>query len=272
MGCKIGLMQGKRTKRWILLLQGYFHMMYLPELEDQPWFPQCMRRQQLEYIAFMASVSGLYKPVLPFIEEAAEWDNGHITDLCSGQGGPAHYLLKHAATPLSIQLTDRFPDHHFFQLPNLHMRHKPLDVLSDPIPGSGAITLFNAFHHFGPTQQAALLQKIAATGRPLLVCEILQPTPWCLLRVLLATTACQVLLAPFVLPFRLSRLLLTWVLPVNIITVCFDGIISVLKALPAKRMQLLSQTCSHTSYLFTFRRLGGWLNPVYIIEGKAQAI
>jgi hypothetical protein len=89
--------------------------------------------------------------------------------------------------------------------------------------------------------------------------------------VLLATTAGQVLLSPFVLPFRLSRLLFTWVLPVNIVTVCFDGIISVLKALPAKRMQLLCQTCSHTSYSFTFRRLGGWLNPVYIIEGKPQA-
>ncbi|MDQ3100808.1 MAG: hypothetical protein M3R08_05435, partial [Bacteroidota bacterium] len=71
----------------------------------------------------------------------------------------------------------------------------------------------------------------------LLIAELLQPNILCFLQILLVTTIGQVFLCPFVKPFRLERLFFTWILPINILTVVWDGLVSVVRV---DRLELMA--------------------------------
>jgi len=55
----------------------------------------------------------------------------------------------------------------------------------------------------------------------------------------LTTTIGCLLLTIFIKPFSLIRLLFTYILPVNILTITYDGMISVLKSRSLKQYQTL---------------------------------
>ncbi|TAD81401.1 MAG: class I SAM-dependent methyltransferase [Bacteroidetes bacterium] len=243
----------------------------LPELEDQPWFPQTLRRQQMDFIGFTVSVFGVYKPIVPVLTALLQsTEQHHITDLCSGAGGPASYLRRRLPNA-EFLLTDLYPQNDIPLEPGMHYCQAPYNVLTAPLPKAGIATMFNAFHHFSPSQQEAWLQKVAQSKCPLLVVEVLSPTLASFMTILVTTTIGQLLLAPFVKPFSILRLLLTYVLPINLFTIAWDGLASVLKSVPTHRWQTLSQGCSTTSYQFTCYRLGTLFSPLYVLKGIPTA-
>jgi hypothetical protein len=237
-------------------------------LEDQPWFPQWMRRQQMEFIGFVVSAFGLYKPVIPLLTDMLQnADSQHITDSCSGSGGPMLYLAKRLPTHARITLTDLYPQA-IAQLPNNVQYHNaPLNLLTEALPNSGIVTMCNAFHHFSPAAQTGFLKKMAYQHRPVLVVEILRPNLLCALKILFTTTIGQFLLAPFVKPFSPKRLLFTYIIPLNLFTITWDGLASVAKSASFAYLQKLAKACSTTSYQFTCYRLGSLLSPLYVVHG-----
>jgi hypothetical protein len=133
-------------------------------------------------------------------------------------------------------LTDKFPAQ--IVLPDRQYVYDTVsrDALIDDFPVRHMRTMFNAWHHFSLMEQRTLLQKHGREG--LLVAEILEPDALTFLRVGLASTLLQVLLCPFVKPFRPLRIFFTWFIPVNIVTVLYDGWISVAHS---KRFSILVQ-------------------------------
>ena len=87
--------------------------------------------------------------------------------------------------------------------------------------------MFNAFHHFNDMEKKQIIEKMIATKRPFLFAEILQP---------------------FVKPFSLKRLLFTYFIPLNMITVLWDGIVSVIRAIPFSVLQQLAESVDSTSF------------------------
>lgn len=205
-------------------------MPHLFELEDLPGFPSVLRRQQVEFIGWLVDRFGIYAPVLPLLSGVlVRTGNAHITDLGSGSGGPIHYLAcRPGLEHVRILLTDRFPTPKPIALQNVDWHPYPVDALEPNAPGDGLLTLFNAFHHFTPAQQERMVQIHATRG--LLVFEVLQPTVLSFLKILTTTTIGQLLLAPFVRPFRWERLLFTYILPINLVTIPWDGLVSVLRS------------------------------------------
>jgi len=195
------------------------------ELEDQDWFPDFLRRMQTDYIGFMVRLLGVYHR-LDVVVEAVFKRMGHRTmlDLCSGNG-EAVLSLAERCRPDSLIMTDKFPAQ--IVLPDRRFAYDTVsrDALRDDFPVRHMRTMFNAWHHFSLQEQRTLLQKHGPDG--LLVAEVLEPDALTFLRVGLASTLLQVLLCPFVRPFRLLRLLFTWIVPVNILTVLYDGWVSV---------------------------------------------
>jgi hypothetical protein len=242
--------------------------MRLPELEDQAWFPQWLRQMQLDFIGFVVCTFGVYKPVLPLLRQLLEKDGHHrLFDLCSGSGGPMVYFKRHLPEEVRIVLSDKYPQLATPLPHGLTYQAKPFDASKQALPTNGVLTMCNAFHHFSAVEKGIFLQKIAQNAQPVLVIEILTPSVLCALIILLTTTVGQLLTAPFVKPFSLRRLLCTYVIPINIITVAWDGLASVGKSLSAAQFHALCAQYSATSYRLTCYRLGSLFSPLYVLKG-----
>ncbi len=65
------------------------------EIHDQPWFPECLRREVVDGLQMIMEVTGAYEPIAPRLREALDRDGAHrVLDLCSGAGGPWPSLVR----------------------------------------------------------------------------------------------------------------------------------------------------------------------------------
>ena len=99
--------------------------------------------------------------------------------------------------------------------------------------------MFNSFHHFSDDEKLEISQRIHKNGSAAFFVEILEPTILCLLKVLFITIVGSLLFTPFVKPFSYSRLFFTYIIPINLFTVTFDGLMSVMKSRSIKQYQKL---------------------------------
>jgi hypothetical protein len=249
-------------------------MPHLFELEDLPGFPSVLRRQQVEFIGWLVDRFGIYESVVPLIGAAvAHLGNARVTDLGSGSGGPIHYLARQSElSPVEFLLSDRYPARAANSSPTTHLSTRPttnprvawhpepVDAGSGELPGDGLLTLFNAFHHFTTAQQRQLVKSNASRG--ILVVEVLQPTPLTFFKILFTTTVGQLLLAPFVRPFRWERLLFTYLLPINLITIPWDGLVSVLRSSHAATLLQALQSAVPAGHTLAGGTVGPWWAPV----------
>lgn len=124
-------------------------------------------------------------------------------------------------------------------------------------------TMFNAFHHFNDSDKVKTAEKIQAAGRNAFFAEILEPSFFCLLKVIFLTTVGALLFTPFVKPFSIKRLLLTYVFPINIFTIFFDGVVSVFKSRSVKQYRKLFAHLGESIKVFRFKN---FLSPLIIIQ------
>ncbi len=215
------------------------------ELEDQFWFPTFFRDQQTAFIGFVAGAFGIYNPLLPQLQKILA-SNGDKTwtDCCSGAAGPVLYFQEKLKFKGNILLTDKFPNKTFKENKKLNIAYlnNPLDILKDKIPNKGLVTMFNAFHHFNLQERKIIIDQLIKTNRPFLIAEILQPNVLDAIKIFVTAIVGQVLLAPFIKPFSFKRLFFTYFIPLNIVTVLWDGIASVIRAIPFSHLKQLAET------------------------------
>jgi hypothetical protein len=108
---------------------------------------------------------------------------------------------------------------------------KPVDATRVPLELAGFRTMFTAFHHLRPDQARTVLADAVAKGEGIAVFEPGQRNLLVLLLFpLLLFTPLRVLLAaPFIRPFRWSRLFWTYLVPAVPLVLLFDQIVSVLR-------------------------------------------
>jgi hypothetical protein len=238
----------------------------MKELEDYDWFPDVLRRQQTSFIGWMVQLFRVYRDIPLLMNQHLKSSAlQHITDMGSGSGGPVPQLSGHPLFKDSrFVLTDLYP-HSNISLPeSCHYLNDPVDArVCEAAPGS-TITFFNTLHHFSLEEQKGIITRQLSRGHSLLVAEILTPDLWCTLRIMLATTLGQVLFAPFVKPFQWSRLLFTWIVPVNLITVTWDGLISVWKSPGSLRRQQLKSHAEAIGAHGIWVQAGSALLPVQV--------
>jgi len=240
----------------------------LKELEDYSWFPQSLRRWQLQFVGTVSVWTKLYQPVATILQQMI--DKNEITalqDLCSGSGKPAVYVHDQLTVKISMLLTDKYPEMNFENKPGIAYSLNPADVLAmQPVENIG-YTMFNAFHHFSEGQQKELVNKMALHKTPFVIAEILEPGLLNALKIIFTTTIIQLLTAPFVKPFSLLRLFFTYIIPVNLFTVTYDGIISVLRSKTAEQYSELVKDISVRSYIISVHTIKNWKGDLIYIKG-----
>jgi hypothetical protein len=114
-----------------------------------------------------------------------------------------------------------------------------VDAREMPFAPGCCYTMFNALHHFSDAEKLQIVERIKASGSHGLLVEILEPGALNMLKVVLTTTLGTLVFTPFIRPLSLRRLFFTYILPINLFTITYDGIVSVLKSRSAEQYQTL---------------------------------
>jgi SAM-dependent methyltransferase len=208
------------------------------EISDEPWCPQSIRRASTDYCRFVTELSGIYNVVAPLLVESLQrTGDRRILDLGSGAAGPWIGLLKrlrHMGVDVAVCLSDHNPDLEAFERARrlsqqaITYHAEPVDATEVPNALPGFRTFFSAFHHLRPDQARAVLALAVAQGEGIAVFECGQRSVLEFL-LLIGTPIRVLLMTPFILPFRWSRLLWTYLVPVMPIVLLFDSVVSCLR-------------------------------------------
>jgi hypothetical protein len=141
-------------------------------------------------------------------------------------------------------LTDKFPHARVFrgvQAPHraqIHFRGEPVDATHVPSDLHGLRTLFTSFHHFPPSEARRILQDAVRKNEGIAIFEAAGRHVTTVLLVWLLTVG-YFLAAPFLQPFRWSRIAFTYLLPVVPFVLFFDGLVSCLRVYSPEELREL---------------------------------
>jgi hypothetical protein len=235
-----------------------FPRIHLFEFEDQPWLPGIVRDLATDYLRFIQATFRLHRPIVPLLAQALRTTSQRqIIDLCSGGGGPVLEIqkaLSAAGLNTSITLTDRFPNWCAFRQieqaseKQISFVSESVDARSIPDQLKGVRTIFNSFHHFRESDAQKLLRDAAEGGQPIAIFEYAERSVLIVFLTMILTPFLVALATPFVRPFRWSRVVLTYVLPLIPLTCWWDGVISQLRAYTVEELIALTKELSSGSY------------------------
>lgn len=208
------------------------------ELEDQEWFPRAIRDYATDFLRFMIELGDSYAPAIPIIRRLLTvCRTDRVLDLGSGSGGPWVQLYDRVRgddARLQVLLTDRYPNARASEQVlraapgGLSYHEAPVDALNPPPDLAGVRTLFTALHHFRPEEVRAILAGAVHSRRGIGAFEFSERSVKGFLLILLSPLFALVV-TPLIRPFRWTRLLWTYVLPIVPVVILFDGVISVLR-------------------------------------------
>jgi hypothetical protein len=259
------------------------------EFEDLPWVPRVLRDGGTDLLHLMFAVIRFYGGAADAVTGLIHRSGARrVVDLCSGGGGGTLEVLNrhgHRLGPLELVLTDLYPNEAArLRLetqrgvrPGLVVRYgaEPVDALADDGLGPGVRTMATALHHFPPAQVTALVAARIRLGQPFAFMDLGAPPPlrWAPAPVLLfvlpavfgVLALATLLLTPWLRPFTLKRLALTYAVPLVPFLVAWDGSASLLRAYTAQELLDLARAAPGSeSYELAAGRSGlaVWLTGV----------
>ncbi len=221
---------------------------HLFELEDFDWVPRPIRDGGTDLLDAGFARIGFYDGVVPELAALIERTNERaLLDLCSGGGGGTlHLLQKLERKDVTLSLSDRHPSEAgqarvaALADPAVTYRPEPVDAMRGGGELPGVRTMSGALHHFRPEDVRALIAGVVARRAPLAFFDVAASpairklpmvlAPIAMLINMIALSLGSLLLVPLVRPFRLSRFLLTYLVPAIPLLVAWDGTVSALRA------------------------------------------
>ena len=260
--------------------------LHLFEFEDQSWFPRVLRAGQMDYLRFMISALGIYRPVASLLAAALHRTRqSQLLELGAGAGGGTETVLaalrQQPAAPagLGLLLTDLYPQPAAWAdvarrtSGAIRGHAAPVDALHVPADLGGFRVIFSAFHHFAPPQAEALLRDAVAQGAGIGVFEGAGKSWFEIGLALTVLPVAQLLLTPFFRPFRWSRLIFTYLLPLIPLTTIWDGVVSIFRMYPPDQLRALAQRADPTGrYQWQAGQLRHWWGPrvTYLVGVPAE--
>jgi len=220
---------------------------HLFEFEDLDWFPDYLRNYGTDFLQFLSNHTNMFRPIIPVLQKFMEKSGTtQIIDLGSGGGGPIlklNNVLKNQNQGLKVLLTDYFPNIDALELAkkkadNINYIKTPIDARNVPGNLKGLRTLFLTFHHFEPKDAKKILQNAVNSKNAIAIFEGQERSFVSLLAMFLSPIT-VLLTTLFIKPFKLKRLLFTYLIPMVPLFVWWDGIVSSLRTYSVQEMKKL---------------------------------
>jgi hypothetical protein len=229
----------------------------LVEIEDLAWCPRVVRDGGTDWLGFMANATKAFTPIAPKIRAAMQaTGTTNVLDLCSGGGGPWRTLQPELARsgPVTVRLSDLYPNIQALERlqqqsgGRIGFHATGVDAANVPAALDGVRTMFNSFHHFPRELAIAILDDAVRQRRAIVIVEGIDSRAVGLAAMPLQAPA-MLLLTPWVRPFRWSRLVFTYLLPLIPLLVLFDGSVSMLRLyLPDELRELVACVPGHDGF------------------------
>ncbi len=266
------------------------------ELHEQSWFPSSLRADVTDALQFGFNLLHAYEPVAPLLQSVIDSDGnrtnagpsstGHspavqsIVDMCSGGGGPWLDLARQLrcgdadgdSGGLQVWLTDKYPNLEAFQSVSASSDHhitfypEPVDAMTVPGSLKGLRTMFTSFHHFPPEDARAILQNAVDAGESIGIFEATKRAPSTMALIFVGILL-MFLHTPRIRPFRWSRLLWTYLIPVIPIVLLFDGVVSCLRTYRPQELHEIVEKLTACQYQWQIGELATGKMPVTYLIG-----
>jgi hypothetical protein len=224
------------------------------EFGDLQWFPSFIRNYMTDFLQFLSNKTKIYKPIIPILKKGLELSgSSQIIDLASGGGGGWIWLqseLLKEIPDLKITLTDYFPNASAFdytkkQIKNLDYSLESVDARNVPKDLIGLRTQFLSLHHFKPNDARLILQNALDSNNAIAIFEAQERSIPSILAMIFSPIS-VLLTTPFIRPFKLGRILFTYLIPIVPIIVLFDGIVSSLRTYSVQEMTDIVQQLNNS--------------------------
>ncbi len=259
------------------------------ELHEQPWFPSSLRDDVTDAVQFGFNLLKAYAPIAPLLQRVIDrTGNGansqqSIVDMCSGGGGPWLALSQELrcrndgdSAGLQIWLTDKYPNIEAFKSLSAASDHdcachlsyypEPVDAMNVPRALKGLRTMFTSFHHFAPDDARAILQNAVDAGESVGIFEITKRAPSAI-GVIFVGVLLMFLHTPRIRPFRWSRLLWTYLIPIIPLVLLFDGVVSCLRTYRPQELREIVEKLTPCNYQWEIGELAGKRAPLTYLIG-----
>lgn len=223
------------------------------EIEDQKWLPSVIREGMTDYLRFLFSVFNLYHPVIPLLRKALEKERSScVIDLCSGSGGAIERIaeeLQKSGIFVTFVLTDLYPNIQSYGYlsqktsSSVSYINQPVNATQVPKSLLGFRTLFSGIHHFQPAMIKDILCDAVKSKSGIAIFDGGDKSIWMIILILIFHPIAILLFSPFFRPFRWSRLVFTYVIPLIPLFTVWDGVMSILSLYsPVQLLRLAEKT------------------------------
>jgi hypothetical protein len=243
------------------------------ELHEQRWFPSTLRNEITDALQCGSEILKAYVSISTLLQRAlVAAGSRSIIDICSGSGGPwldLSQTLRGGTPAYSILLTDKFPNLVAFEnmktasANGIDFHRSSVDAIKVPLELDGFRTMFSSFHHFPPAQARAILQNAVDAKQGIGIFEVTSRTVSAIGMMFLWFLT-PFLFTPSIRPFRWSRLLYTYVLPIIPLVLLFDGVVSCLRTYQTRELDELIKGLAAPEYRWDVGEQPGTLDGLPI--------
>ncbi|MEM6803652.1 MAG: hypothetical protein AAF696_19765 [Bacteroidota bacterium] len=198
----------------------------VPQISNSKWFPGFLTRCIHEFMTWFVHTIKAAKPFMPIIEEGLKYaDRIVVIDKKGGAG---------------FETLEVFLDEH---IEKVHIDSAQFEAAE-----KGLYVSVNSFHQFGPEKAKEMLQKVSANKQPIAVLEGNNDSLWQVFGMTVIVPLTVLLTAPFVKPFRIERLIFTYLIPILPLVTFLDGFIALFKLYAPQDLDELTASITRENY------------------------
>lgn len=198
----------------------------MPQITNASWFPRFLTSCVHEFMTWFVNKVNAAKPFIPVIEEGLQHaDRIIVINKKCGAG---------------FETVDELIDE----------KLKRVFVNADNFNASeeGLYLSVNSFHQFSVDEAKEMLKQISHHKQPVVIVEGNNDSLWQVFGMTVIVPLTVLLTAPFVKPFRVERLIFTYVIPVLPFVTFFDGFMALFKLYAPKDLDELTASVQAKDY------------------------
>ena len=185
------------------------------QFSNSSWFPVVLKRCIYEFMTWFVGKVGAAKPFLPVVNEGLNYaDKLVIIKKDVGAGFETLDPLIKDSIPRTF-------------------------VSEDEIETKGLYIMVNSFHQEKPENAKEILRKVSDIKQPIVIVEGNNDSLWQVFGMTVIVPLTVILTAPFVNPFRVSRIIFTYLIPVLPLVTFIDGFLALFKLYAPKDLDEL---------------------------------
>ncbi|MEM6720304.1 MAG: hypothetical protein AAF611_13345 [Bacteroidota bacterium] len=200
----------------------------ITQIINTNWCPTFIKKMIAEFLSWFVLQTNATKPFIPVIEDILEkTQTKKIINIEFNLGAGIETVqpfLKDDITVDSIRISE------------FHTNK------------NGLYLFINSFHQLHASKAKEVLQKIADSGNPVVIVEGNNDSLWQIVGMTVFVPLTVLLTAFFVKPFRMVRILFTYIIPILPIIIVIDGCIALLKLYNPSDLLTLTSSVTTKNY------------------------